>query len=60
MPGSDPVKNVYASSQIIEKDKKEILEAFADAVLQAILNSNINKYETNQKKMLETHWGQTL
>lgn len=45
--------NVYASSQIIEKDKKEILEAFADAVLQAILNSNINKYETNQKKMLD-------
>lgn len=44
--------NVYASSQIIEKDKKEILEAFADAVLQAILNSNINKYETNQKKCL--------
>lgn len=43
----------YASSQIIEKDKKEILEAFADAVLQAILNSNINKYETNQKKMLD-------
>ena len=40
--------NVYASSQIIEKDKKEILEAFADAVLQAILNSNIrNESEKN-------------